>query len=119
MAVRGRYLTGIVGLAVTCLLAAGLLVIASNRVKPSSVATATGLQWQSADLPVSAALSPFLASAAGRLYMVALTGRNGEARTTVSGLRSMASAGNRWPAPEWRPTTCPGPSPTTGQEVWS
>lgn len=83
MAVRGRYLTGIVGLAVACLLGAGLLVIASNRVKPSSVATATGLQWQSADLPVSAALSPFLASAAGRLYMVALTGRNGEARTTV------------------------------------
>jgi hypothetical protein len=83
MAVRGRYLMGIVGLAVACLLAAGLLVIASNRAKPSGGATATGLHWQSANLPVPATLSPLLASAAGRLYMVALTGRNGEARAIV------------------------------------
>lgn len=87
MAVQARFLTRIIGLAVACLFALGLLVVAWVRVQPghgdgTETSGSGTLSWRSTEITASGAQFPVLASVDGRLYLVAETASNGGPRTT-------------------------------------
>src|SRR5664280_1502975 len=73
--VRRRVLAGLVGLAATAVIAAGLLTVVAGRPIQTPATSGGGIDWQPAVQGPGVAFDfgPYLASAGGRLYMVGST----------------------------------------------
>jgi len=83
---RRPVLAGLVGLAATAILAAGLLTVVASRLTQTPAAPGGGIEWQPSTQVSGFAFTfgPYLASADGRLYMVgSINGLGGSSSTEV------------------------------------